>query len=151
MENPNLQYHIQTDQGPNRFFRFQTTSGQFRKEHRQPDGSVTGAYGWIDPNGTLRLFEYVSDEGGYRITRQSLYKVGKPVAGGYLLETSGGPLDLGFEVYPLDHGSSPHTYDAGDLVVGGPSGFRALHTPEGDFGLTPSFQVRDLRCSCIKI
>ena len=28
--NPNLQYHIQTDQGPERFFRFQTLSGQFR-------------------------------------------------------------------------------------------------------------------------
>ena len=74
--NPNLQYHIQTDQGPNRFFRFQTLSGQFRKEHRNPDGSVYGSYGWVDPNGVLRLFEYVSDSGGYRIVKQSQYKVG---------------------------------------------------------------------------
>jgi hypothetical protein len=47
------QYHIQTDQGPSRFFRFQTSSGQFRKERRNPDGSVVGSYGWIDPNGIL--------------------------------------------------------------------------------------------------
>ena len=30
LPNPDLQYHIQTDQGPNRFFRFQTASGQYR-------------------------------------------------------------------------------------------------------------------------
>ena len=63
------------------------------------------------------------------------------MAGGYLLDTRAGPLNLGFEVYPLDAGATPLTAAPGDLVVGGPSGFRALHTPEGDFGLTPSFQV----------
>lgn len=141
--NPSLQYHIQTDQGPNRFYRFQTSSGQFQKQHRNPDGSVYGSYGWVDPTGTLRLYEYVSDSGGYRIVKQSLYKVGKTVAGGYLLDTRAGPLNLGFEVYPLDQGATPHALP-GDLVVGGPSGFRALHTPEGDFGLTPSFQVQAL-------
>ena len=69
------QYHIQTDQGPNRFFRFQTLSGQFRKENRNPDGSVYGAYGWVDPNGVLRLYDYVSDSQGYRIEKERLYKV----------------------------------------------------------------------------
>ena len=76
--NPALQYHIQTDQGDERFFRFQTLSGQFRKEHRNPDGSVVGSYGWVDPNGVLRLFDYVSDAGGYRVERQRQFKVRRP-------------------------------------------------------------------------
>ena len=69
------QYHIQTDQGPERFFRFQTLSGQYRREQRLLDGSVTGTYGWVDPNGVLRLFDYVSDNQGYRIEQQRLFKV----------------------------------------------------------------------------
>ena len=69
------QYHIQTDQGPERFFRFQTLTGQYRREQRHLDGSVTGTYGWVDPNGILRLFDYISDAGGYRIESQRLFKV----------------------------------------------------------------------------
>ena len=75
-----LQYHVQTDQGPERFFRFQTLSGQYRKEQRHLDGSVTGTYGWVDPNGVLRLFDYISDAGGYRIEQERLYKVRKLAA-----------------------------------------------------------------------
>ena len=29
-----VQYHIQTDEGPERFFRFQTETGQYREEKR---------------------------------------------------------------------------------------------------------------------
>ena len=76
--NPDLEYHIQTDQGPDRFFRFQTSTGQYRKEQQHPDGSVTGSYGWIDPNGVFRLFDYISDNLGYRIERKRLFKVLKP-------------------------------------------------------------------------
>lgn len=36
------QYHIQTDEGPERYFRYQTDSGQFRKEKRLEDGTVIG-------------------------------------------------------------------------------------------------------------
>ena len=36
------QYHIQTDEGPERYFRFQTDNGQFRKERRLKDGTVIG-------------------------------------------------------------------------------------------------------------
>ena len=67
-----VQYHIQTDQGPERFFRFQTTTGQYRKEQRHLDGSVTGTYGWVDPNGVLRLFDYISGNTGYRIDQKRL-------------------------------------------------------------------------------
>ena len=70
-----VQYHIQTDQGPERFFRFQTLTGQYRKEQRHLDGSVTGTYGWVDPNGVLRLFDYISDRAGYRIAQKRLFKV----------------------------------------------------------------------------
>lgn len=36
------QYHIQTDEGPERYFRFQTDNGQYRKEKRLQDGTVIG-------------------------------------------------------------------------------------------------------------
>lgn len=72
------QFHIQTDQGKERFFQFKTDSGQYRKETRHADGSVTGTYGWVDSTGLLRLFDYISDSGGYRIERQREYQVGKP-------------------------------------------------------------------------
>ena len=55
------QYHIQTDLGEDRFFRFQTHTGQYRKEILRPDGSQEGTYGWVDPNGVLRLFDYIAD------------------------------------------------------------------------------------------
>lgn len=38
----NSQYHIQTDEGPERFFRYQTDNGQFRNEKRLKDGTVIG-------------------------------------------------------------------------------------------------------------
>jgi hypothetical protein len=71
------QYHIQTDQGSERFFKFQTLSGQYRREQRHHDGSVTGTYGWVDPNGILRLTDYIADDGGYRIEQNRLYQVNK--------------------------------------------------------------------------
>ena len=55
------QYHIQTDLGDDRFFRFQTHTGQYRKEILRPDGTQEGTYGWVDPNGVLRLFDYIAD------------------------------------------------------------------------------------------
>lgn len=100
-----VQYHIQTDQGPERFFRFQTLTGQYRKEQRHLDGSVTGTYGWVDPNGVLRLFDYISDRAGYRIAQKRLFKVGPAVSDLVNLPSLGGePLQFGFEVLPLEDG-----------------------------------------------
>ena len=56
--------------------RFQTHSGQYRKEILHPDGSQEGTYGWVDPNNVLRLFDYIADNFGYRIVKESLFKVG---------------------------------------------------------------------------
>lgn len=67
--NPNTQYHIQTDEGPERFFRFQTSNGQYRKEKRLADGTVIGTEGWLDPLGYLRLKDYIADHEGFRILR----------------------------------------------------------------------------------
>lgn len=67
--NPNTQYHIQTDEGPERFFRFQTANGQYRKEKRLADGTVIGTEGWLDPLGYLRLKDYIADHEGFRILR----------------------------------------------------------------------------------
>lgn len=73
----NDQYHIQTDEGPERYFRYQTHSGQYRKEKRLEDGTVIGSYGWIDQNGLLRLREYIADNEGYRIVKSKNVYVGR--------------------------------------------------------------------------
>jgi len=102
-----VQYHIQTDEGPERFFRFQTETGQYREEKRHLDGSVTGTYGWVDPNGILRLFDYISDKDGYRIDQEREFKVGKPINNVVRIPTLGGKdIELGFEVLPLDGANS---------------------------------------------
>ncbi|XP_071555488.1 uncharacterized protein [Temnothorax longispinosus] len=74
---PNTQYHIQTDEGPERFFRFQTANGQYRKEKRLADGTVIGTEGWLDPLGYLRLKDYIADHEGFRILRSKMVYVGK--------------------------------------------------------------------------
>ncbi|XP_022175931.1 uncharacterized protein LOC111037581 isoform X2 [Myzus persicae] len=73
---PNTQYHIQTDEGPERYFKYQTISGQYRKERRLQDGSVVGTYGWVDADGYLRLNDYVADSKGYRIVKNKKLFVG---------------------------------------------------------------------------
>ncbi|XP_017757696.1 PREDICTED: uncharacterized protein LOC108549010 isoform X1 [Eufriesea mexicana] len=74
---PNTQYHIQTDEGPERYFRFQTLNGQYRKEKRLVDGTVIGTEGWLDPLGYLRLKDYIADSNGFRILRSKMLYVGK--------------------------------------------------------------------------
>ncbi|XP_066999627.2 nuclear pore complex protein DDB_G0274915 [Anabrus simplex] len=74
---PTMQYHIQTDEGPERYFKYQTISGQYRKEKRLEDGTVVGTYGWVDPNGYLRLRDYVADNTGYKVVKTKMVYVGK--------------------------------------------------------------------------
>lgn len=71
------QYHIQTDEGPERYFRYQTLSGQYRKEKRLEDGTVIGTYGWVDDDGFLRMREYIADNAGYRILKTKNVFVGR--------------------------------------------------------------------------
>ena len=73
----NSQYHIQTDEGPERYFRYQTDNGQFRKEKRLADGTVIGTNAWIDGNGYLRQSDYIADHAGYRILKDKTIFVGK--------------------------------------------------------------------------
>ncbi|KAJ8932699.1 hypothetical protein NQ314_014518, partial [Rhamnusium bicolor] len=73
------QYHIQTDEGPERYFRYQTASGQYRKEKRLEDGTVIGTYAWIDDNGVLRQRDYIADNAGYRILKTNNLYVGHNV------------------------------------------------------------------------
>ncbi|KAL1494868.1 hypothetical protein ABEB36_010386 [Hypothenemus hampei] len=75
----NPQYHIQTDEGPERYFRYQTLSGQFRKEKRLEDGTVIGTYAWIDDDGILRQRDYIADNAGYRITKSKNLYVGRNI------------------------------------------------------------------------
>jgi len=130
-------YHIQTDLGNNRLFRFQTKTGQYRKEQLNPDGSVEGTYGWVDPNGILRLFEYVADNAGYRIEKETLYQLGAPSAGASIA-VRGGQLNLGFEVYPLDGDAAA----ANRQASGGPA--LRINVPDGEFHTSSPYQVSSL-------
>lgn len=71
------QYHIQTDEGPERYFQYQTQSGQYRKEKRLEDGTIVGTSAWIDASGMLWLRDYMADNEGYRILRSKNLYVGK--------------------------------------------------------------------------
>jgi len=63
-------YYIQTDEGPNRFFQFSSgPGGQFRRETLLPNGTVVGAYSWRDGRGLTRLYSYMADSRGYRVTQ----------------------------------------------------------------------------------
>ncbi|CAG9814186.1 unnamed protein product [Phaedon cochleariae] len=73
------QYHIQTDEGAERYFRYQTDSGQYRKEKRLEDGTVIGTYAWIDADGMLRQRDYIADSAGYRILKSKKVYVGRNV------------------------------------------------------------------------
>ncbi len=74
------QYHIQTDDGDSRFFKFETWDGQFRKETRAEDGSVVGSYSWVDANGMRRQYDYVADSKGFRIVNTRVRKADGPVS-----------------------------------------------------------------------
>ncbi|XP_019873595.1 uncharacterized protein LOC109601761 isoform X2 [Aethina tumida] len=53
---------------------------QFRNEERHANGTVTGSYGYVDPDGTARIVNYVADERGYRPTiEDSPIKLLKPL------------------------------------------------------------------------
>jgi len=63
-------YYIQTDEGPNRFFQFSSgPGGQLRRETLLPNGTVVGAYSWRDGRGLTRLYSYMADSRGYRVTQ----------------------------------------------------------------------------------
>ncbi|KAI1297652.1 hypothetical protein HDE_04482 [Halotydeus destructor] len=71
VHNP-IHYHSQNDKGAYNFG-YDTGlfgSHQFHQETKQPDGSVTGRYGYTDPDGKLRLVYYrAGKETGYEIIK----------------------------------------------------------------------------------
>jgi len=71
-------YYIQTDEGPNRFFQFSSgPGGQFRKETILPNGTVVGVYSWKDGFGRTRLYSYLADINGYRVTQHDIRQSNK--------------------------------------------------------------------------
>lgn len=100
---PGTQYHIQTDEGPERYFRYQTMSGQYRKEKRLEDGTVVGTYGWVDANGYLSLKDYIADNQGYRILKTKNIFVGKDRPIGQAVSAAkNAPAEAGVLVKPED-------------------------------------------------
>ena len=45
------------------------SGGQFRRETLLPNGTVVGAYSWRDDRGLTRLYSYMADSRGYRVTQ----------------------------------------------------------------------------------
>lgn len=43
-----------------------TGNVQFRNEEKHANGSVTGSYGYLEPDGTVRITHYIADALGYR-------------------------------------------------------------------------------------
>ena len=43
---------------------------QFRQEERLPNGTVTGSYGVVEPDGNVRVVRYIADSMGYRWCRR---------------------------------------------------------------------------------
>jgi hypothetical protein len=39
---------------------------QFRQEERLPNGTVTGSYGVVEPDGNVKVVRYIADSMGYR-------------------------------------------------------------------------------------
>ncbi|GLH17193.1 Cuticle protein 6, partial [Gryllus bimaculatus] len=109
---PNTQYHIQTDEGPERYFKYQTISGQYRKEKRLQDGTVVGTYGWVDPNGYLRLRDYVADNTGYRVLKTKMVFVGKDESVGNAVSKAKYVPSQGGSAYVPPHSTAPATTPA---------------------------------------
>ncbi|XP_049941392.1 uncharacterized protein LOC126418603 [Schistocerca serialis cubense] len=103
------QFHIQTDEGPERYFRYQTQSGQYRKEKRLQDGSVVGSYGWIGADGVLRLRDYVADNSGYRVVRTKSVYVGRDEPIGSALAKSKSAPSQGGTSYRAPIATAPPT------------------------------------------
>merc|ERR1712215_114228 len=97
-----------------------------------------GTYGWVDPTGILRLFDYIADDLGYRIVKESLFKVGSPSPGA-TLATRGGDIQLGFDVYPLD--GAPEQLGR---LGGGSLPAKRLHLTEGSLASTQGYTVSSL-------
>ncbi|CAG4941717.1 unnamed protein product [Parnassius apollo] len=49
-----------------------TGNMQYRNEERYPNGTVVGSYGYLDPFGSTRRYQYVADEKGYRVINDGL-------------------------------------------------------------------------------
>lgn len=43
-----------------------TGNSQYRTEERFPNGTVSGAYGYVDAFGAPQRFRYIADQAGYR-------------------------------------------------------------------------------------
>nr|CAI5818004.1 unnamed protein product [Callosobruchus analis] len=100
------QYHIQTDEGPERYFRYQTDS----------------TYAWIDDDGMLRQRDYIADNAGYRILKsKNVYvgrniNVGDAVKAAKKLPSAGSSLAKNYHqrrpvIYSSTHGVTSSTYD----------------------------------------
>ncbi|XP_054265281.1 uncharacterized protein LOC128988100 [Macrosteles quadrilineatus] len=66
-------YFDQDDQGPGTYSwgydieDASTRNVQFRRERRLPNGTVTGSYGLVEPDGNIKIVHYTADTQGYRV------------------------------------------------------------------------------------
>jgi len=63
---------VAAEEVPSNPYQFSYSTGQqgpaqiFREEQRSPDGTVVGKYGYVDPNGQLRVIEYRAGPNGFQ-------------------------------------------------------------------------------------
>lgn len=55
-------YQFGYDIGPN---------GQFHHQQQGPDGVTYGCFGYVDPDGVLRVTHYIADSNGYRVVEEN--------------------------------------------------------------------------------
>lgn len=116
------QYHIQTDEGPERYFRYQTQNGQYRKEKRLQDGTVVGTYAWIDENGFLIQRDYIADQAGYRIINNKNVFVGKNVNVGDAVKATK-KINSGRKPKPILRGPASHYLHVTSTPFNSPSNY----------------------------
>lgn len=67
-----VSYNIKEPEGPGTYsFGFdvedpETGNVQFRSEERHLNGTITGSYGYMTPDGYVHIVHYVADNLGYR-------------------------------------------------------------------------------------
>ena len=47
-----------------------------------------GSYGWVDANGILRVYDYIADDNGYRVTKDSAINLDEDVDSGQIIDDS---------------------------------------------------------------
>ncbi|GIY47944.1 hypothetical protein CDAR_443671 [Caerostris darwini] len=80
----------------------------FREETRLPDGSVQGAYGYVDETGRQRVIKYTAGKNGYQVEGDGIPKAPAAPAPA-AAQAQAAPANPGYNAY----GGAPQNYGGG--------------------------------------